>query len=227
MGTRQPPTLGQSARDAIAGARAATLLARQVATGERCVAVVAVDADADGLVVIALDRQSPLTRTLAVRPVVTVAVPARPPYATLQVTGAAKPVPSAHDGLAAYRLAPIAVRFVGHGGTAVVPVADYLGASPDALAREGPAIVRHLEHAHAADLLACLAAHGHTDAIAVVPRHLDSRGLEVSVITATGVESVELAFPDGAVSSFQQVSVGLRAVFSCRCVPPHADADRD
>jgi hypothetical protein len=224
VGTRQQPSLAERARNAVASARGAMLLARQIATGERCFAVVAVDAAADGAVVVALDCQSPLTRTLAVRPVVTVSVPARPPYETLQVTGAAGPVSSSHDGLATYRAAPIAVRFLGRRGNAIVPVDEYLCASPDALARDAPSIVHHLELAHTADLLACIAADGHADARAVVPRHLDSRGLEVSVITDAGVESVELAFPDGPVTSLDEVAVGLRTVLSCRCAVPDAEA---
>ena len=51
------------------------------------------------------------------------------------------------------------------------------------------------------------------------PRHRDSRGLEVGVTCDTGVESVELAFPDGPVTSLDDVAVRLRTVLRCRCAP--------
>jgi hypothetical protein len=91
-------------------------------------------------------------------------------------------------------------------------------ASPDALAGEAPSILHHLEFAHAPELLACVVAHGYADAQAAVPRHLDSRGLELSVITASGVESVDLALPGGP-ASLGDVTLGLRAVLSCGCAP--------
>jgi hypothetical protein len=53
----------------------------------------------------------------------------------------------------------------------------------------------------------------------VVPRGLDRFGLELAVITASGVAAVRLSFPDGPVSSLDEVPASLQAVLACRCRP--------
>jgi hypothetical protein len=51
----------------------------------------------------------------------------------------------------------------------------------------------------------------------VVPRGLDRYGLELLVFTPDGVAAVRLSFPDGPVSSLEEVPVSVRAALTCRC----------
>jgi hypothetical protein len=51
----------------------------------------------------------------------------------------------------------------------------------------------------------------------VIPRGLDRYGLELLVLTADGIASVRLSFPDGPVSALGDVPVSLRAALTCRC----------
>jgi hypothetical protein len=51
----------------------------------------------------------------------------------------------------------------------------------------------------------------------VVPRGLDRYGLELLVFAVNGIAAVRLSFPDGPVSSLDDVPVSLRAALTCRC----------
>jgi Protein of unknown function (DUF2470) len=82
---------------------------------------------------------------------------------------------------------------------------------------EAPGILRHLEHGHMTELVACAQAHGLRQAEWVTPSGLDRYGLKLLVFTAGGMTETRIAFPGGPVSSFGEVSASLRAVLACRC----------
>jgi hypothetical protein len=102
---------------------------------------------------------------------------------------------------------------------APVPLAQYCAAEPDPLWRQAPAVLRHLEQGHMAELVACTRAHGMSDADWVVPAGLDRFGLKLLVFTTDGVTEARLSFPDGPVASLAQVPASLQAIMSCRCRP--------
>ena len=90
-------------------------------------------------------------------------------------------------------------------------------AQPDPLWRVAPGILHHLEHGHMGELVRCVRAHGMTRADWAFPRGLDRYGLELLVLATDGIAAVRLAFPDGPVSSLNDVPVSLRAALTCRC----------
>jgi hypothetical protein len=173
-----------------------------------------------------------LAKHLASRPVtVTVAVPAAAPFSALRLTGVTQPAQAAPapalvadvatggaaDGpRAAYPVSLRAVEFTG-GVPAPVAVAHYETAAPDPFWREAPAVLRHLEHCHTADLVSCVRAHGMLAAEYVIPRGLDRFGLELLVMSDSGLANVRLAYPDGPVTTVQEVPVSIRALLTCRC----------
>ncbi|GAB3260860.1 hypothetical protein GCM10027425_24020 [Alteromonas gracilis] len=89
--------------------------------------------------------------------------------------------------------------------------------SADPLAEVAPRLLLHLADAHAAELLACVRAHGHPEAEAVVPRELDRWGLVIVALTPGGVERVRLHFPGGPVDDLRLLSPGLHCLLTCRC----------
>src|SRR5580692_8778267 len=102
-------------------------------------------------------------------------------------------------------------------GPAPVPVDAYRAAAPDPLWRVAPGILHHLEHGHMGELVGCVRAHGMTRAEWVIPCGLDRYGLELLVLTTDGIAAVRLAFPDGPVSSLDDVPASLRTALTCRC----------
>ena len=148
---------------------------------------------------------------------VRVSLPAGPPFAALRLTGRTRPVSwGGGPGIAACSVAIDSIEFTGR-NEAGVPVADYRAAAPDPLWRVAPGVLHHLEHGHMAELVRCVRAHGMTAADWVVPRGLDRYGLELLVFTADGVAAVRLSFPDGPVTSLDDVPVSVRAALTCRC----------
>ena len=104
--------------------------------------------------------RSTLARYLAAHPAtVTIAVPAADPFFALRLTGVTQPTQSARVPLRAYPVELRSVEFTG-GVPAPVAVAHYEAAAPDPFWREAPAVLRHLEHCHTADLVSCVRAHG-------------------------------------------------------------------
>ena len=69
------------------------------------------------------------------------------------------------------------------------------------------------------ELVRCVRAHGMTRAEWVIPRGLDRYGLELLVLTGDGIASVRLSFPDGPVTSLQDVPASIRTALTCRCRP--------
>jgi hypothetical protein len=174
---------------------------------------------------------------------VTVAVPAEAPFSALRLTGmtrpgltrpgltrpvltragaprgdgAAGPAPDSGAGEpAAYPVTLQSLEFTG-AGAAPVALAQYEAAAPDPFRLEAPAILRHLEHSHMAELVGCVRAHSITDAEYVIPQRLDRFGLELLVLASSGLAAVRLAFADGPVTTIADVPLSIRALLTCRC----------
>jgi hypothetical protein len=153
------------------------------------------------------------------REAVTVTVSAGGPYASLRLTGTARPTArNRRVGIAACMVDLRSVELIGHAGARVlVPLPEYRAAAPDPLWREAPAVLRHLEHGHLTDLVACVRMHGLPQADWVIARGLDRYGLELLVLTTDGVAAVRLGFPDGPVTSLRDVPASIRTTLTCRC----------
>src|ERR1700722_11993463 len=149
---------------------------------------------------------------------VSVTVPAAGPYSTLQLTGTARPTArNRRVGIAACMVDLRSVELVGQAGIRVlVPLPEYRAAAPDPLWREAPAVLRHLEHGHMTDLVACVRMHGLPQADWVIARGLDRYGLELLVLTTDGVAAVRLGFPDGPVTALRDVPASIRTALTCR-----------
>jgi hypothetical protein len=225
------PSLPELARTALARAAAATISDGGFATA----VPVPVRAGRDGTPLLLPATGSPLERRLAgPADTITVSVPAGPPFSALRLTGT--PQSAVRDRAAGITLCAVAVRSVELAGAAParvrVPVDAYRAAVPDPLWREAPAVLRHLECGHMADLVGCVRAHGQPAADWVVPRGLDRYGLELLVLTTEGTAAVRLAFPDGPVTSLEEVPASIRTTLTCRCQaepdhraePGHQDA---
>jgi hypothetical protein len=203
------PPLPELARTAMARAIAATVSC--AGTRELPPAAVPVRADHAGRPVLAPDRGSALAGYLATRPVtVTVAVPAAAPFSALRLTGVTQPAPATYT---------VRLRSVEFSGSVPAPVtlASYEAATPDPFWRQAPAVLRHLERCHTADLVRCVRAHGMLAAEFVIPRGMDRFGLELLVLSSSGLANVRLAYPGGPVSALEEVPLPIRAVLTCRC----------
>jgi hypothetical protein len=210
------PSLAERARTAIARARLATVTCRE--TDEPVTATAWMRAGPAGQPVLLLAPRSAIARRVAIWPAVTVTVPALPPFPALALTGTVQPG-RADEGDRArhgHRVVVDSLRFTGPGGPPV-PLVQYQAAAPDPLWKVAPAILRHLQQGHMAELVSCMRAHGLRLADWVVPRGLDRFGLELAVLAPHGVAAVRLSFPDGPVTSLEEVPGSLRAVLTCRC----------
>jgi hypothetical protein len=210
------PSFAELARTTLARATAATVTcARPGAGREPVIAAPAGLADGPaGHPVLRVPAWSRLAQELAAGPcAVTIRVPADPPFGALQLDGLTRP----GDEDAAEYL--VTVRSVGFTGARAVPVAlaDYQTAAPDPLWPHAAGVLRHLEHGHMAELVACTRAHGMPEVEWVAPSGLDRYGLRLLVLSAEGVSQARLSFPDGPVTSFSEVPASLRAVLACRC----------
>jgi hypothetical protein len=212
------PSLPELARTAVARAAAATVSAATVPGVPVAAGPVPVRATLDGSPLLLPASGSPVARWLAGGPdAVRVSLPAEPPFSALRLTGTAGPMTRAGDaGIAACMVSIGSIEFTG-GGRAWVPVEEYRAARPDPLWRVAPGILHHLEHGHMGELIHCVRAHGMTRADWVIPRGLDRYGLELLVFTTDGIAAVRLSFPDGPVSSLDDVPVSLRTAMTCRC----------
>ena len=221
------PSLPELARTALARAATANVSVASAPGGQA--APVPVRSTRDGSPLLLPAAGSPLARQLAAsQDPVRVSLPAGPPFSALRLTGTARPVTVGDQaGIAACMVTLGSIEFTG-GGRARVPVEEYRAARPDPLWRVAPGILHHLEHGHMGELVRCVRAHGMSRAEWVIPRGLDRYGLELLVLTADGVAAVRLSFPDGPVSSLDDVPVSLRTALTCRCQagPDHAHQPR-
>jgi len=212
------PSLPELARTAVARAATATVTAATVPGGLAAVGPVPVRSTRDGNPLLLPSAGSPLARWLAESPdPVRVSLPAGPPFSALRLTGTARPVSVGGEaGITACMVTIGSIEFTG-GGRARVPVEEYRAARPDPLWRVAPGILHHLERGHMGELVRCVRAHGMTRADWVIPRGLDRYGLELLVLATDGIAAVRLAFPDGPVSSLDDVPISLRTALTCRC----------
>ncbi len=170
---------------------------------------------------------SALAQQLAAGPaMVTLTVPADAPFCALRLAGMAAPSAwvagsgpdsdtSVRDPVA-YPVTLQSLEFTG-ATAAQVALAQYQAAAPDPLRHQAPAVLRHLEDCHMAELVRCVRVNGIVAAECAVPRGLDRFGLELLVFTPDGLAPVRLAFPDGPVTRIEQVPASIRAVLTCRC----------
>ena len=215
-GSRTEPSLAQQARTALAQARVGSLIGRSSTPASRSLTLVKITDQPDGQPVVELEPGSSMVRLLAWWPVVTVSIAGPGPFRALHLTGTAQCHEALDERLRAYRLTLLSTRLVSTTSVSV-PVRDFKAADPDPLWRQAPQALRHLEEAHAPELLACVRAHGLPDTEAVVPRALDRYGLELAAIGTDGIRTVRLPFPGGPVRSLQEVTDGLRVLLTCRC----------
>jgi hypothetical protein len=210
------PTLPERARTALAQAKAGTLITKGCPPRSGTLTIVAVEDQPDGRVLIHLESSSPTVRELVACPVATLSVAGPAPFRRLDLTGPLNACRPARRGQRTYRLSTLSGRLV---GTTSLPLAlgDFHAARPDPLAGLAVALLDHLANAHAPELLACIRAHGHLDAEAVVPRALDRYGLEIAILGPAGVQRVRLPFPGGPIDTLEQVPPGLLAPLNCRC----------
>jgi hypothetical protein len=209
------PSLAELARTAVASAPAATVSCGGPSGHPATAAPVVMRAGPAGQPVLLPADGSAAARWLAARPgLVTVCVPAAPPFSALRLRGTVRPGRAA--GPARYDVALRSAEFAG-AVPAPVPLDQYRAAEPDPLWRQAPGILRHLGRGHLAELIACARAHGLREAEWVTPSSLDRFGLKLLVFTADGVTEARLSFPDGPVTSFSQVPASMRAVLACRC----------
>jgi hypothetical protein len=219
------PGLAELARTIMA--RACAAVVNCAGPRVRCVATVPMQVSETGQPILLPRHGSELARQLAAGPaLVTLAVPADAPFSALRLTGTTRPGARAElpgpgldadsRELAGYPVTLQALEFTG-AAPAEVGVTQYAAAAPDPFRFEAPAVLLHLEHRHMAELVNCVRAHGMVDAEAVVPSGLDRFGLELLVLTPSGLASVRMAFPDGPVSGIDQVPASIRAVLTCRC----------
>jgi hypothetical protein len=214
------PSLPEVARTALARAPAVTVSDAGSRGALAAMGTVPVRAGPDGNPLLLAPTGSPLQQWLtAARGVVTVSVPADAPFSALRLTGTvrlAAPDPAA--GITACTVTVRSVELAGANPT-WLPLEQYRAAAADPLWREAPAVLRHLEHGHMADLVGCVRAHGMPEADWVIPQGLDRYGLELLVLTPGGVAAVRLSFPDGPVTSLQDVPASIRTALTCRCRP--------
>jgi hypothetical protein len=212
------PSLAELARTALARAAAATISEADPDGRADIGGRVPVRARPDGSPLLLAATGSMLEQRLTSCPdAVTVSVPAGVPFSALRLTGPGRPV--AQDMAAGITACAVALRSVGFSGAtpADVPVEEFHAAVPDPLWRVAPGILQHLEQGHMAELTGCVRAHGLVQADWVIPRGLDRHGLELLVLTPDGTFGVRLSFPDGPVSSLDEVPASIRTVLTCRC----------
>jgi hypothetical protein len=208
------PTPAEQARAALARATVATLVTPGCPSAP-ATTVVSVEVGAEGQPFLWLEEGAPIVRALWDGKVVSLVLPAPVPFESLKVTGPLRHRRTSRPGRRGYRLTPLSVRLVGT-ATLSIPVSELL-ATAAGVEEQAYAVLQHLERAHAAELLACVRAHGFHDALAVVPSQLDRHGLTLAVIGADGVRVLQLPFPGGPVDRVEDVALGLRTTLTCRC----------
>jgi Protein of unknown function (DUF2470) len=209
------PSHAELARTAVARATVAMVICGHPGQRPAPVATSAMATGPAGQPILLPATGTPLARQLAAAPcIVIICVPAEPPHSALRLAGTTQPTEPGRAGSC-----PVTVQTAELAGADLIkiPMASYRAAGPDPLRREAPGILRHLEHGHMAELVACARAHGLRRAEWVSPTGLDRYGLKLLVFTADGMTETRIAFPDGPVSSFSEVSTSLRAVLACRC----------
>lgn len=192
------PTLPESARTALARARVGSLVTKGCTLRPSTLTVVAIEDQADGRPVVHLDESSPTVRELGACRVATVSVAGISPFRRLELTGPLLPQRESRPGERSFRLSPLTVRLVGS-TSRTVGTAEFQAARPDPFTMLAPTVIEHLAHAHAAEMLAWVRAHGNENAQAILPRSVDRYGIDLAVLDASGVQQMRLGFPGGPI----------------------------
>lgn len=177
---------------------------------------VAVLPRADGTVELQLARDAVAVRQLLARPAATLEL-APVGFEPVLLHGAVRRLPGVSDrGALLFHLEVAAVRV---GAPAeLLDERAYGAARPDPLRHDSPAVLAHLNAGHTEALAACLRALGREVGF-VRATGLDAAGLTVVAVTADGVDTVRLAFPQ-PVSALDELPAGLGCVLRARCSCP-------
>ncbi|HEU0103102.1 MAG TPA: DUF2470 domain-containing protein [Mycobacteriales bacterium] len=210
-----PPDAAVLARTAVACARVGTLTTYPRSPAQSpYVTTVAVSGQDDGSAVAYVEGGGLAAQLLLARPLATLQVA---PAACEPVTllGAARRLPGRDArGRLAFRVEAGAVR-LGARRQLSLDAGDYVQAAPDPLGRHAPEVLDHLNRGHRGALAACLRALGH-EAETAEATALDQHGLSVVAVSASGVDTVRLAFPE-PVTRLEDLAPGPGAVLLCRC----------
>lgn len=204
------PSPAEIARTVLSGAGEARLVIDDLMLPDP----VAIRTAEDGRVSVIVPPASPMFDALDAAPVAMLQLDAPAPFGTLELIGGFGRCPDTGTPAQVFSVALLKLRFAA-ARTVAVPLSAYFAATPDPLREHASQMVAHLEQGHSQGLLDCLRAHGMTEASAVVPRTIDRYGLELGVITSTGVATARLAFPGGPVTSVREVAAHLRVVLTC------------
>lgn len=209
---RTPP-VALRARTSVAAARVGVLTTYARHPAGQHSTTVSVRPRGDGTVDVQLSRNAVGAQQLLARPVATLELaPAGHDDVLLQ--GAVRRLPGlGANGTLLFHLDVAAVRV---GSPAVlIDEDDYARATPDPLAADAPAVLAHLNDAHADGLAACLRALDHQVGFAHATA-LDCTGLTVTAVTAGHVDTVRLSFPE-PVTALSQLPISLSLVLTPRC----------
>ncbi|MGB3258935.1 MAG: DUF2470 domain-containing protein [Ornithinimicrobium sp.] len=218
MMSRQSPTWAERARTSLAQAVVGTLVV-PIRPGAYTQTMVTVEARPFGRPRVWLEPSSPVPSSLG-HAVVTIVVPGPSPFRCLAIEGHLEPQPRDQSGCQPYDMSLHEVRLVGS-ATRSVSVSSFERAEPDPLRNQAIAALQHLEATHHDDLLTCVRAHGHPDALWVMPRSLDRYGMDLATVTKEGVTSIRLTYRQGRIEAIEDAEDDLRGVLSCPCQDPY------
>ena len=114
------------------------------------------------------------------------------------------------SGVRTYRPIVLSMRAVGP-TIVTIGVDEFARAEPDVLHAVAPAMLPHLESAHAADLIALARAHGH-DAEVVTVRSLDRHGLDLAVLGTEGLSRLRMNFASGPLRAADDLGDALASL---------------
>ena len=202
-----------SARTSVDRARVGLLTTYARSPSSTASTSVRVSARSDGSVEVRLAPTALGVRQLLARPVATLQV--APLWCEpVRLHGAARRLTGTSDrGELVFHLTVAAVR-VGS-PPALLDEASYAAAAPDPLRHDAPAVLSHLNAAHAGALSACLRAGGSPADFAHATR-LDAGGLTAVAVGPDGVDTVRLRFP-APITDLRDLPPSLAWVLDPRC----------
>jgi hypothetical protein len=201
------------ARTAVASARVGWLTTHGRHPSSQYTTCVTVRPRPDGTVEVQLGREALAVRQLLARPVATLEI-CPVDCDPVLLHGAVRRLPGLSDNGALLFHLDVTVLRVG-ASAVLLDERAYFAAALDPLAQQAPAVLSHLNDAHADALLVCLRAAGHPVGFARAT-DLDSGGLTVAAVSAEGVDSVRLRFPQ-PVTTLRQLPRSLSAVLNSGC----------
>lgn len=207
------PDLALRARTSVAAARVALLTTYARHPAGQTTTTVSVRPRADGSVDVQLGRDAVGAQQLLARPVATLEL-TPVGHDPVLLHGAVRRLPGVGaSGALLFRMDVAAVRI---GAPAVLlDEHEYALAAPDPLAGDAPAVLAHLNDAHADALAACLRANGYPVAFAHATA-LDTGGLTVTAVTSSSVDTVRLRFPQ-PITTLSHLPPTLSPVLTPRC----------